>query len=1063
MMASDYERIRLANIREYGEGTRHLAFLGQLYTDRTHFVFELLQNAEDAGAQRVDFVLYADRLEVRHDGRPFDEADVVGICGVGEGTKAEDLTKIGRFGVGFKSVYSYCAGPEIHSGDEYFRIEHYVRPHAQPPRPPAPPYTTCFAFPFDRPDVLPEEAFAQIAERLLRLSVRTLLFLRHIAEISWRVDGGRHGTYLRETAPRGEARRVQVLGESDADASQQDEAWLVFERAVDGGAHGRDVRVEAAFLLAGPAGAEAIVALPSSPLVVFFPTEKETRLGFLIQGPYRTTPARDNIPPDDPWNRKLMEQTAVLVAETLPVLREMGLLTVGLLRALPIAADGFPQGSMCRPIFERVRSALLGQDLLPIAGGGFSPAARVRLARGGGLREILSDAQLQRLYESDEPLHWLPAEVTADREPTLYTYLRTELKVEELTPEAFGARITLPFLAPQSDAWMAQFYEALLSQRALWQGRGRPLRGRPILRLEDGRQVAPFGADNVPTAYLPTGRASQFPTVKRAIVAHPPALDFLRQLGLGEPDTLAELRELILPRYVAGGGDAERCAGGGADATRYASDLRSIAAALRTDSLGRRQEILKLLREAPWVVARNAADCPVSFKMSGDVYLPSAELDVYFMTNHDAWFVDTDACAVSAFTDAEWHDLGVASLPRLEIFHPALPESELAHLRKEQPYTRDIRIDDYQLDGLERLLHNYLMLRDDEVRSAAGTILRVIVATMAENSPFEGEQCFQGVYQWQYHQARTATFRARWIAHLREHAWLPSIQGGVHRPADIGIEDLPPDLPRDPRLTELLDLGATIRVTDAKVATLAEEVGVRVEDLRMLREHHEEFAEFLAQRQRGRERDATLFAAAPLPPAAFADQFADAFDRQGRPGATEPQSEAGAVANPERRRERTQGELAAAQAREPRAAERFVRVSMRLWEGKDPTVRQFLLEEYRGACQICGGGFLKVDGTPYFEALSLASRVQAAWLEHPGNALCLCAGCSARMRFGAVEGEDLIAQALAVRLRKEGGEGAPCLAFRLCGQPATLRFSERHFLALQEMLRLSIADAPAGV
>ena len=89
--------------------------------------------------------------------------------------------------------------------------------------------------------------------------------------------------------------------------------------------------------------------------------------------------------------------------------------------------------------------------------------------------------------------------------------------------------------------------------------------------------------------------------------------------------------------------------------------------------------------------------------------------------------------------------------------------------------------------------------------------------------------------------------------------------------------------------------------------------------------------------------------------------------------------------------------------------------------------------------------------------------MQAAWLDQPGNMLCLCAGCSARMRFGAVEGEDLIAQALVVRLRKEGGEGAPRLAFQLCGQPATLRFSERHILALQEMLRLSIADAPAGV
>jgi hypothetical protein len=133
-MPSNYETIRENNIREYGEGTRHLAFLGRLYTDRTHFIFELLQNAEDAGATKILFELFDDRLEVTHDGRLFDELDVKGVCGVAEGTKAEDLTRIGKFGIGFKSVYAYTSTPEIHSGDESFRIEHYVRPYAMKPK-----------------------------------------------------------------------------------------------------------------------------------------------------------------------------------------------------------------------------------------------------------------------------------------------------------------------------------------------------------------------------------------------------------------------------------------------------------------------------------------------------------------------------------------------------------------------------------------------------------------------------------------------------------------------------------------------------------------------------------------------------------------------------------------------------------------------------------------------------------------------------------------------------------------------------------------------------------------
>ena len=69
---------------------------------------------------------------------------------------------------------------------------------------------------------------------------------------------------------------------------------------------------------------------------MFFPTEKETFLGFLAQGPYRTTPARDNVPAHDPANQALVRETAVLLAEVLRELRAAGLLTVAALTALPL-------------------------------------------------------------------------------------------------------------------------------------------------------------------------------------------------------------------------------------------------------------------------------------------------------------------------------------------------------------------------------------------------------------------------------------------------------------------------------------------------------------------------------------------------------------------------------------------------------------------------------------------------------------------------------------------------------------------------------------------------------
>ena len=176
-MPADYTKIREENIARYGWDTAVLDLLGQLYSERTHFIFELIQNAEDAGATELAFELFEDRLELRHDGRPFTEADVRGVCGVGQSGKSGDLTAIGKFGIGFKSVYAYTRSPRIYSGGEHFRIENYVRPFPVEPLPVAPP-ETLFVFPFDHDTVPAAVAVREIAAALTAIQPRILLFLR---------------------------------------------------------------------------------------------------------------------------------------------------------------------------------------------------------------------------------------------------------------------------------------------------------------------------------------------------------------------------------------------------------------------------------------------------------------------------------------------------------------------------------------------------------------------------------------------------------------------------------------------------------------------------------------------------------------------------------------------------------------------------------------------------------------------------------------------------------------------------------------------------------------------
>jgi hypothetical protein len=597
-MGIDYDAIRQENLEEYGKGNCHLEIYGRLYADPAHFIFELLQNAEDAGARRVKFSLFRDRLEVLNDGRLFTDADVRGICAIARGTKSDDLTQIGKFGIGFKSVYAHTERPQVHSGEEHFRIEYYVRPYGEKLRPVPNSWTTLFDLPFHAVD----RSFDQISGRLQQLNTRTLLFLRNLEEIEWSIEGAGAGVFLRVSEPTGNGWRIRVIGQNGL--KESDEEWLVFRRKLPiewyanpaSISEERALRVEIAFLLEQPNPHEParIKRVSSSPLVVFFPTEKPTNLGFLIHGPYRTTPTRENVPLDDEWNRKLVAETAELVADVLCQLRGMGMLTVGALDTLPLRESDFPQAGMFRPIFDGVRRLLGGERLLPTRDGSFASAGEAKLARGAGLLELMTDAQLSELYGAE--FKWLTDEITQDRAPILRAYLINILKIDEIDPEALARKIADNWLERQSDGWIIAFYKFLHGQRALWrpspQRYSSPgvLRSKGIIRLEDGSHVVPFRVNGLANAYISPAEGTDFPTVKTALVADEEAFAFLRDLGLKEPDPVAEIIERMVPKYVEATALSE---------PEHQSDLQKILTVLRQASQEPRQQLIEALKKCP--------------------------------------------------------------------------------------------------------------------------------------------------------------------------------------------------------------------------------------------------------------------------------------------------------------------------------------------------------------------------------------------------------------------------------------------------------------------------------
>ena len=814
-MPSNYDRIRADNQRKYGTDIGRIGpmLLANRYDDRTHFVFELLQNAEDAlrkrkmwgGRKSVTFDLLEDDLRVSHFGKPFDEPDVRGICGIDESVK--EFTDIGRFGIGFKSVYAITDCPEVYSGDEHFAIESFVWPKAMPPIE-MEPDETVFRLPLRDED---HSELGEIASGLRRLGPRTLLFLRETEEVSWTAIDGTSGLYLRsKPEPLGEhARKVSVIGQAYDTDGVTEETWLIFAREV---LNDDDVMVgyvEIAFALwkgDQDAGFE-VRSVSSSPLVVSFPTIVQTNLGFLVQGPYRTTPSRDNVPFPDAWNKHLVEETAELLIEALQELKNLGLLNVAALRSLPLDASKFPEDRMFAPLFSATLEALVTLPLLPRFGGGHITAQQAKLARTQELRDLIDPAQLTALFQSDQELAWLSEDITQDRTPELRHYLMEELDIAEVVPETLLPRLTKPFLEAQADDWIVRLYEFLHGQSALL----RRLSDVPVVRLEDGSHVAARKDDEI-LAFLPGKASTGFPTVRRTICQSEEAVVFLYALGLTEPDPVDDVIANLLPKYQGEVVDVQD--------DEYQEDIGRLLAAFSTDSNAQRTKLVTALRSTSFVLAVDADDGTRRFVQPTEAYQATQRLKDLFDGVPGILMVD-DSCdclrgeQIRNLLEASGSPLYLLPIGAATEF----TSQQLLEMRRSAGYesiSYEQGIDDTTLRGLDELVPVLCQLPEESARTRATLLWEALCDVVSRRATGS----FFGEYRWFWYTDRSARFDADFVKLLNETAWIPDNDGTLRLPEQVVFEDI------DPRWEPNLFLLSRIGFKPPFIDQLAKEVGI---------------------------------------------------------------------------------------------------------------------------------------------------------------------------------------------------------------------------------------------
>ncbi len=330
------------------------------YSAETHYVLELIQNAEDEGSKTISFTITNDHILVENDGEPFSSDDVFSICSAGQSRKEN---KIGFFGIGFKSVFNITKNPQIISGNYNFLLHDYIYPEPADQIPNSikefdQSRGAFFSLPINAKKDLDGK---KLTQGLYEINERLMLFLHSLERIVFRDVTDEEESYWEI--------KKEDLGDGfikiSNSGSGSNSSWKVFKKSVRV-PHKKEIRVKGKenvvktlVVIAFPHPEENI-DVTAEKVYCFLPTEKRTDLPFLIQGDFIPTLGRENIESNE-WNRWLLKKIGELASNSFLEVREDRLYSEHLYNLIPLPEE--VKDEMIRIVPETITKNLRTKEI----------------------------------------------------------------------------------------------------------------------------------------------------------------------------------------------------------------------------------------------------------------------------------------------------------------------------------------------------------------------------------------------------------------------------------------------------------------------------------------------------------------------------------------------------------------------------------------------------------------------------------------------------------------------------------------------------------------------------
>jgi len=982
------------------------------YSEQAHFIYELLQNANDVEATKVTFNLENEGLYFSHNGTinfsisnpntedEDKETDLLGhinsITSIANTNKTE--SSVGKFGVGFKSVFQYTETPHIYDKNFRFKIERFIVPQLlEKDSEKRQENETTFYFPFDNQQKPATEAYKDILKKLNNLTYPTL-FLSNLREVSWKSKTEKGKYYKKPIQEQQEGNmsceKFELFQEINNE-KKKERIWL-FSRQIENQNHFYSV----GFFL------DEKEKLKQTKLdaFCFFPTKENTNLNFIIHAPFLLTDSREGIKKGQTnnWNEILIEKLAELAADSLLILKDLRLLNDDIINIIPYKKSNFEYSSLFIPFYYKIKEKLKKEELLPSSNGEFTNINNAYWAEYSPMTELYSNDQLAFLSNNADS-KW--AFTSIGRNYAMYKIDRElgeyldEIIPKHLDNEHLLDKITKDFIKECSFEWLYKFYGYLLTAKTYMD----KVKTKPIFKDVNGNAVSAFEYGNKQLhniLFLPTDyENSDFITIHPKLLKDEKSKEFILAFGITEPDLKSEIYKISKDSPEIINKNFEKL-------FKYYKEFRD-------------EEFINIIKDKEFV--RVKTNNEYSLVKANEIYYPSDDLKQYFEDKPDTKFLDLEFYH-NLIKENEWEllveflqKLGIATLPRIL-------SNNITDLNKRNEYrlaysTRGHLVIEKYIDGCEQILQN--------LNQKKSNLLWRFLTLLSDKYNLCYELKVE--HKYYYYSPQREYFESSESKRLKITRWLLTKGCEFVSPQELYINDLSSDYDIEREGTKkLIDfLGIKEMVSEVlENKNLTDDEMRFIEKGKMVDElTNDEIKELL------RKRNESIFPTSnSVYPNGRAIKIAEVY-KNSSPKISEPKERSVRISPPDNSKEYLKS----------------------LYENEDKKL----------ICQICENEmpFKKKDEEYYFEAIEIFSKTNILRNESEIPYICCCPICSAKYQSSGFIDEaqkNKIKEEILnenITPNKDGNYEIPISSISL-DEAATICFANKHFMDLKTILEV---------